>query len=305
MQVQSLDVRLLAVFAAIARHKSLTLAAESLGLTQPALSQSLAKLRKYFNDPLFVRTPHGMEPTPRAQELSDAVDGVLETVKTRFERPADFDPVTATRAFGIFATDLATFSLVPAILKKVARIAPNVRLRTAQLEAKSLRGGLESGDVDLAIGVFPDFGGGMFQQRLYRDTYICVARAGNPLAAKGKLTRESFLKARHVIVSAAGTGHGHSQIEKLLTAAIRPENISMRVASFLAAPYLIRDNDLMLCMPKRSGTMIAKELGLKLLPVPLELPEQDVHQYWHERFHHDPAHKWFRGMLAELFMAHE
>ena len=302
MQIQSLDVRLLTVFASIRRHKSLTLAAQELGLSQPALSQSLAKLRKYFNDPLFVRTPRGMEATPRALELADAVDVVLATVKTRFERSAPFDPLTSKRVFSFYTTDLGAVSLLPALIKRLKKRAPGVRLRTVQLSAHDLSEGLESGDVDLAIGVFPDFGGGIYQQRLYRDAHVCLMRAGHPLALRGRLTRAAYLAAQHVMVSTAGTGHGHGRVEKQLQDVIPAANIVVRVPSFLAAPFLIRDNDLLLTLPRRTGGVLARDLGLKSVKLPLELSALDIHQYWHERFHHDPVHRWFRGVVAELFM---
>jgi DNA-binding transcriptional LysR family regulator len=304
MQLHSLDIKLLAIFDSVLRHKSLTLAGESMGLTQPAMSQSLLKLRKYFKDPLFVRTTHGMEPTPRALELAEPVALILDTVKGKLERLPAFDPMTSERTFSLSCSDIGAASFVPPILARFKKVAPRAKLRTAALNAKEVRDGLEAGDVDISIGAYPDFGAGIFQQRLYKETVVCVVRPDHP-SVKSSLTKDQFAALPHILVSGVGTGHSYTAIEKLLTGLIPLDHIALRLPSFLAAASIVRNTDMILALPRGSGTKLIADLGLKAFDPPIEIPLLQINQYWHERYHHDAAHKWFRGLLAELFMEGE
>ena len=301
MQLASLDIRLLAIFDSVMRHRSLTLAGESMGLTQPAMSQSLLKLRRYFKDPLFVRTTHGMEPTPRAMELAEPVESILNTVKSKLESLPAFDPAVSERTFNLQASDIGSASFVPTILDCFKRTAPKARLRIAALNAKEVRDALEAGDVDVALGAFPDFGAGIYQQRLYKEEVVCVVRNDHP-TVKSTLTKEQFQSMPHILVSAVGTGHNHTAIEKLVTGLIPAEKIMLRLPSFLAAASIVRRTDMILTLPKSAGTKPIEDMHLKAFVPPVDIPALQINQYWHERYHHDAAHKWFRALLAELFM---
>ena len=270
MQLASLDIRLLAIFDSVMRHKSLTLAGESMGLTQPAMSQSLLKLRRYFKDPLFVRTTHGMEPTPRAIELGEPVESILATVKAKLESLPAFDPLNSDRIFSLQATDMGAAAFVPPILARFAKVAPRARLRVAALNAKEVRDALEAGEIDIAIGAFPDFGAGIFQQRLYKEEVICVVRHDHP-GVKNALTKEQFVAMQHIMISAVGTGHNHTAVEKLVTGLIPPDKIMLRLPSFLAAASIVRHTDMVLTIPKSAGAKPIEDMHLKAIAPPSDI----------------------------------
>jgi len=300
MDIEALEFRLLEVFSAIMRERSVTHAAVSLGLTQPAISQGLRKLRRCLDDTLFVRTLQGVEPTPRALELAGAVSELLHIARERLGRAPLFEPHRAQRTFSYYASDAGAVVFTPPIAAKLRTLAPGVRIRVLPIIPRRFPEGLESGEADLALGSFQGFGAGFYQQRLYEDSYVCLVRAGHP-HIRTRLSLKQFLDAQHLIVSAEGTGHAHAAVEKILTRKIAPERIAARVPSFLAALALVAHADYVLTVPGRVGRVFAKPLGLKVFRPPLELPRFEVKQYWHERFGRDPANRWFRELIVSLF----
>ena len=295
-----MESRLLEVFSAIMRERSVTHAAESLGLTQPAISQGLRKLRKCLDDPLFVRALQGVEPTPRALELAGAVSELLHIARERLGAAQLFDPNRVQRIFSFYASDAGAVVFTPLIAETLRTLAPGVRIRVLPLISRRFPEGLESGEADLALGSFQGFGTGFYQQRLYEDSYVCLVRAAHP-TIRSRLSLKQFIDAQHLIVSAEGTGHAHAAVEKMLSRTIAPESIAARVPSFLAAPILVAHSDYVLTVPGRVGRVFAESLGLKVFPPPLKLPRFEVKQYWHERFHRDPANRWFRELIVSLF----
>jgi DNA-binding transcriptional LysR family regulator len=299
MDIGALEIRLLEVFEAILRSRSVTAAADSLGVTQPAASQALGKLRRCLGDPLFVRTPQGMEPTARGAELAGPIGEMLALARDRLARPVLFDPARAERTFSVFASDAGAAVFAPRVVQRLARVAPGVRLRVAPVVRGRFPLALADGEGDLAFGSFPALGAGFYQQRLYEDDYVCLARRGTD-AAREPLTLKRYLAARHVVVSSEGTGHAHGAVERQLADALAPGRIIVRVPSFLAALPIAAQSDCILTVPRR----VALGFGaarLRVLAPPLPLPRFEVRQYWHERQHADAANRWFRGLVAELF----
>lgn len=297
MDIAALEIRLLEAFEAILRSRSVTGAADALGVTQPAVSQALGRLRRCLDDPLFVRTPHGMEPTARGAELAGPIAEMLALARERLARPVAFDPAQAERTFGVLTSDAGAAVFAPRMVQRLARVAPGVRLRLAPMVRGRFPAALAEGEIDLAFGSFPALGAGFYQQRLYDDEYVCVARRG---AVKEPLTLQRFLAARHAVVSAEGTGHAHAAVERQLAKALAPGQIVVRVPSFLAALPIVAHSDCILTVPGR----VARGLGttrLQVLRPPLALPPFEVRQYWHERQHADAAHRWFRAIVAGLF----
>jgi DNA-binding transcriptional LysR family regulator len=302
-EIDSLDFRLLAVFDTVFEQRSLTKAARQLQISQPAVSQALARLRHWLDDPLFVRAAHGLEPTARAEQLAVPVRQMLALFREQVALPAHFDPATSEREFACTITDLGAIIMMPAIIKRFAQAAPGLRLRTVSIDSSEIAANLEAGKVDIAIGPFPKMRGGIYQQRLFEDEYVCLVRDKHPRSGR-KFTAEMFRAAGHVLVSTSGTGHAfNAQVEMQITEHVPAENIRLRVHSFTVAAFLMRETDLVLTLPKRSGMLLAKEFGLKVLEPPLAFKRLEINQYWHERFRHDPGHQWFRGVVAELFNA--
>lgn len=300
MNLRSLDLKLLTVFDAVLRKKSLTAAADQLGLTQPAVSQSLAKLRKEFADPLFVRTTKGMVPTALASNLSSTVREVLDIVRDRLDPAPRFDPLASEREFAIAMSDAGMAVFLPGLNARLVKDAPAVRLRVRRLDADDLREGFESGALDLAIGALPALGAGIRQQRLCEDGYVCVAREGHP-GLKGKLTLKRFRSVKHVMVTTEGTGHGHGAVERLLAEKLPASAIALRVPSFLAGAVIVGETDYLLTVPSAVGRMAAERFGLRVLPAPFAIPPVEVRQYWHERSHRDAGNRWLRELLHATF----
>lgn len=300
MNLRSLDLKLLSVFDAVLRKKSLTAAAEQLGLTQPAVSQSLAKLRKEFADPLFVRTTQGMVPTALASNLSATVREVLDIVRDRLDPAPRFDPLASEREFAVAMSDAGMAVFLPRLNERMAKAAPGVRLRVRRLDIDDLREGFESGTLDLAIGALPALGAGIRQQRLYSDDYVCLGRAGHA-GLKGKLTLKRFRAIKHVVVSAEGTGHAHAAVERLLAEKLPASAIALRVPSFLAAAVIVGETDYLLTVPAAVGRVVAERFGLRVMPAPFPIPPVEIRQYWHERSHRDAGNRWLRELIHARF----
>jgi DNA-binding transcriptional LysR family regulator len=295
-----IDLQHLRVFEAVFRLSSLTKAAETLGLSQSALSKSLQALRAHFADPLFVRTGRGMEPTPRAEALSGAVQQALRVFDDELRAPAQFDPAVSDRYFALMCSDFGALHFLPDLLAHTSRHAPRVRFGMTSLRNVDMAAALSAGEADLVVGAYPDLGAGIFQQALYKDGYACLVSTSHPRIGES-LSLQQFLAERQVIVSAQGTGHTHREAERRVLEAGGPERIAARVHGFTAAPFAVRSSELICTMPRRAAESFVDLGGLKVLPCPLELPTLEIMQYWHERYHHDPGNRWLRGLVFELF----
>ena len=293
-----IDVQHLRAFDSILRLASLTRAADALGLTQSALSKSLGALRAHFDDPLFVRTPRGMEPTPRAQALTSAVQQALHVFDDELRSPPRFDPAVSDRFFSLLCSDFGALYFLPHLLAHTATSAPNVKFGVMSPRRVDIAAALASGEADLTLGSYPQLGAGIYQQVLYSDDYICLVRADHPRIGE-TLDLERYLSERHVVVSA--TGHVHSEVERRILGSCDPGRIGARVQVFMAAPFVVRATDLIATIPRRSAQGFLALGNLRVLPCPLELPQMQIRHYWHERFHHDPANRWLRSLTFTLF----
>ncbi|MPS30060.1 LysR family transcriptional regulator [Pigmentiphaga sp.] len=296
--MRSLDLRLLAVFDAILREKSVTVAGESLGLSQPVMSQSLSRLRDYFGDQLFVRTSEGMMPTPRALSLASSVGEVLGIVSQRFEPPQAFDPCTSSRTFSFFATDFAAAILVPSLMARFRPHSPNLRVRALPMRPKGMDEALESGEVDLAFGNLSEFGTGFYQTGIYHSDYVCLARGDHPEIRRA-LTVQQYLSASHALISPLPPGY--DGLEKFLRDMLDPARIVLCLPNFFTVLTFLPQSDMLVTMPRRAGTTAARIIGAQVLELPVKIPGFDVKLFWHERFHKDLANQWFRNQVREAF----
>jgi DNA-binding transcriptional LysR family regulator len=187
--------------------------ADNLGLTQPAVSNSLARLRKLLGDELFLRTPAGMEPTPFADQLAESVTYALGMIHSALNQRSTFDPHSSSRSFTVGMTDIGEIYFLPTLVDRLRRLAPAVTLSTVRNTAVNLKDEMEAGKVDLAIGLLPQLKGGFFQRRLFRQRYVCLFRQGHRLDKK-KISLAEFSAAQHLVVVSAGTGHG--KVDELL-----------------------------------------------------------------------------------------
>jgi DNA-binding transcriptional LysR family regulator len=298
MHFGSLYLGQLQVVEAIARTGNLTAAADELGITQSAASHTLAKLRKELNDPLFVRTSDGMQPTPFGRRLAESSKFALQALNASLSQQADFLPLTSSRTFSIIMSDVSQFLFLPALIKGISVDAPQVIIRARPVPAKAPHMLLESGEVDLAVGAFTGFIVGCRQRRLYREQYACVVRQDHPLFRKGMST-QAFRDAPQAVVDPRG--YVHEQLDYLLTQQNVPRRPKLHVPYFLSLLPVIHKTDLLLIMASRLAQAFAQLAPLKVLPPPIKLPTYNVSLFWHERFNGDVGNQWLRSKYFELF----
>ena len=298
MNVPDLDLNLLRAFDAVLREGSVTAAGERLGLSQPAMSNALARLRRLLDDPLFMRTPRGMRPTPFAQRLAAPVQQALDLIRTGLSQQAGFDPRTAQRSFRLQLSDVGEIVFLPPLLERLEREAPGVRIETGQLPQDEVSDALGAGEVDLAVGFLPGLSGGVVQKRLFRDRYVCLVRADHPTIGS-RLTLAQFLAATHVLVSARGSAH--EIVEQTLRNKGLVRRIALRVPHFTVVPMILARTDHMVIVPEGLVGAIARFGRFKSLKPPVDIPALDVKVHWHERFDQDPGISWLRGVLVELY----
>lgn len=298
MNLRDLDLNLLVVFQALWQERSVSAAAERIDMTQSAASNALRRLRKHFDDPLFLRSSAGMAPTPLAMQLAEPVSYALSTLAAGLSVKMSFDPATSRRQFTIGMTDIGEIVFLPVLLAHLKRVAPGVSVQTVSPPAAQMRAGMESGAIDLAVGFLPALRAGFYQQRLFTQKYVCLLGRSWTLAGS-RLTREQFLTARHALVDADGTGH--AIIEQMLGATGVHRAIHLRVPHFVAIPFVVEVTDLIVTAPEKLGAALARRLAVRVVPHPIKLPEFQVNQFWHRRFRHDAANSWIRGVFAQLF----
>lgn len=295
-----LDLQHLRVLDVLLREHSLTRAAKVLDVSQPALSKTLARLRRYFDDPLFVRVSHSMEPTPKALSLAKPIDEILRHMGALRGDQAVFDPHTSTRTFQFCVVDAGVIKLLPPLVNRIQTEAPRVRLRVMQLDGEHLESWLESGTIDFAMGSFPSLSKGIRRQFLWTEEYVSVINRGHPRLSNNPSLRE-FVREHHVLVSTLGTGHAHKLAEKAVEAAIPDENIICRVPIFIAAAVIAKHTNAIATLPVSIATVLAEDLNLEIIKPPIKLPKIEIFQYWHNRFHREPGNKWIRSVFSSLF----
>lgn len=298
MNVADLDLNLLRTFDAILREGSVTVAGERLGLSQPAMSNALARLRRLFNDPLFVRTPRGMLPTPFARRVAGPVQQALDLIHTTLTQQSGFDPRTTARAFRLQLSDVGEMVFLPALLERLARSAPRVRIEVQQLRQEEIGDALAAGEIDLAIGFLPELTGALVQRRLFRDRYVCLGRAEHP-GVGARVSLAQFLAASHVLVSAEGSAH--EIVERTLREQGLERRIALRVPHFMVVPMILARTDLIVIVPLRLAQALSKFGRFKTLGLPVDIPRLDVKVHWHERFDQDPGNRWLRELVIELY----
>lgn len=297
---KDIEIQQLRVLDVLLRERSLTRAAEMLDTTQPTVSKILATLRRVFDDPLFVRVSLRMEPTAKALELEPAVRALLDQSRTLLAQGGRFEPRVANRIFRIFLSDGGVVLLLPRVMQELEREAPGVQLRVLPLQERNLLDSLETGEADLAVGAFPSLLQNIRRQRLYAESYVCVARKKHPRVAD-PLSRDGFVAERHVIVSGTGTGHSFQIVERALEPLIPQGNIVLRVPMLVAAAIVAKHSDAIATLPRRIATLLASELDLQVVGLPIDLPQIEIAQYWHERFHRDSGNRWLRSLFHRLF----
>jgi DNA-binding transcriptional LysR family regulator len=298
VRLAAVDLNLFVLFDALLEERSVTRAARRVGLSQSAASHALARLRELVGDELFVRGPRGMVPTARATSLAAPLRAALSAFGRALAAEPAFDPRSARRSFSVAGGDLSELVLFPPLFARLTELAPGVDLRAlpALVDAAVA---LEAGEIDLAIAPSRSFGrsSAIAEQALFEDGFVCVTAAEHPLA-RGRLTLERYLGARHAVIAPRGRRGGI--VDDRLAAMGRERRVVLTIPHFLAAPYVVAQSDLVLTLPARVARVLAPPLGLAVLRPPLEVPSFTMAMAWHRRTDDDAAQRWLRATLLEV-----
>ncbi len=303
MKLRGIDLNLLLVLDALLTERNVTHAAHRLDVSQSTVSTALARLRVLFNDELFLKRPHGVEPTPRALALREPLSIAMSAISDGVLSQSHFDPSISQRTFVLLLGEMGQMLFAPRLLELIRTEAPRVNLRIVSGSASTRLGLLESGEAELAVGYFPEFAqSGLFQQKLYStQAFVCVARSDHPSLGGGALTLEKFARMDHAVIGAEG---GYPQLyEPVLRRLGIERRIVVELPGLAAAQHLLLRSDLIAVVPEQLANLFCRDGALQSYPTPVELPHCEVRQFWHRRLHHDPALIWMRQRVMEQFQA--
>jgi len=307
MNLKHIDLNLLVYFDTLLRKQNVTRAAEELGISQPAMSNGLQRLRKLFNDPLLVRTSKGMSPTERAERLRPLVRQIVASVEKAVESEEEFDPARANRVFRVSVSDYTESTLVPLLLRHMRSRAPNVTLDFLTPSDVTFED-LEQGKVDMVINRFDDLPESLHQRTVWRDGFSCLLSRHNPI--RHDFTLGNYLSASHIWVSKTGMGVGVGVepeavqqlgwVDDALSRLGRKRRIRVFTRHYQAAMKLAELRDLVVTLPTRAARLARDNPEVVILAPPFEIPEMELKMAWSPLLHHNPAHRWLRGVIAEL-----
>jgi DNA-binding transcriptional LysR family regulator len=300
--MSSLDLNLLSVLVALEEQRSVSGAAHKLGRSQPAVSADLAKLRQFFDDPLFLRAGNSMQPTPRASAVVKSARSILDRIDVEIVAPPKFDPVTSDRPVRLALSDVGEVVFLPTILKTLRKHMPCADVCSVSLPAQEIQVELERGGIDLAIGYFPDLQKrNFFQQTLFTDGFASLMRSTHPIATH-KLTIKQFTQLEHAVVRAES--RTEEVIERYLARKKIHRRIVLTTPHFASAPIIISQSDLVVTVPEPLARYFSGvTAGLRVVKLPFELPRIEMKQFWHRKVHHDERNRWLRTLIFGLFQS--
>ena len=310
MTIGRADLNLLVYLDVLLRERNVTRAAHQLGLSQPAMSNGLRRLRDLFEDPLLVRTSDGMAPTERAAELQPVVRELLATMDKALQPRSEFDAQNAKRVFRIMASDYAESTLLPRLLLRLRESAPGVTLDIMTPSDVSFLD-VEQGKVDMAINRFDALPQSFHQKVIWQDDFACLMSADNPVLEN--FTLDSYLDAQHVWVSKTGMGVGVGVnpddvqrlgwVDEALTRLGKTRNITMFTRHYQAAMLLAEQTDLIVTLPSRAAHLKRDNPRVAIRPPPFEIPPIELKMAWSPLLHHNPAHRWMRQLTFDTARA--
>lgn len=294
MDIRAVDLNLLKAFDALISERAVTRAAGRIGLSQPAMSHALARLRGLFADDLFVRTQSGMEPTARAREIAPLVSAAIEHIEAALNLGVGFDPAKSAGVFTAGMAEYAEVALIGRLAAAFATEAPRATLRLLPLNGADAAEQLERGAIDIAVAHLRALPNAIESVTLLRDPFVAVMRQDHPLVAE-PLTIEAYAAQRHVLVSPRGDTTG--AIDRILVDLGLRRRIALLVATYLALPAALAGSDLVAAVPSRTARQIAATAEIAIRPLPVDLAVT-VSMAWHRRATSEPAQAWFRALLT-------
>ena len=290
------DLNLLPVLLVMMEERNVTRAAERLGITQPALSNALNRLRETLNDPLFIRERYGMRPTPKAEQLAQVVGAALSSIDKVILGQQDFDPLHATRLFTLAPNSYVEFIMMPAIVARLRSCAPGIRLRLTPFGNDVTETGVISGNTDMVLGRIVEPPDNLVVQHLMNEGLACVIRADHPLVGEN-LSAEQYEQLKHVNV--LPPGRMRAGLYQALEQRGLRRQVAVSVTHFLAVPEMIAVTDYCATLPRLICQHLSRDQRLRIVPAPVDLGTFPVEMGWHARYRDDPAHRWFRTLIAE------
>jgi DNA-binding transcriptional LysR family regulator len=287
------DLNLLIVFDAVMRERNLTRAGRRLGLSQPATSQALGRLRHMLHDELFVRGPDGMQPTPRAEQMAETVRDALRVLTMTLE-PEAFDPATSTRGFTLAVNNHAARAVIPALGRMVAEVAPQVSLDVRPIGLVHLLDQLDSGGIDVALSTLVDGGGRFKCVRILDDDYVVVMDKEHPAAGATTISAETLAAIPHIVISSSGDDFGC--IDVALADRGLERKIAIRVP-FLSIVLMLVGADRVVVLPRRVGMDLTRICPVVVQDLPFPSPRMALSMIWHRRLDNHPAHRWLRETI--------
>lgn len=294
------DLNLLPIFIALLEERSVTRAADRLGMTQSALSNALARLRAVLHDPLFIRERYGMRPTPKAEALAPQLRSALATLDGLVLGQQAFDPARADHLVTIAPNSYVEFVFVPALAARLRERAPGIRLRTVPYGADLAETGITSGDTALVLGRISDAPDNLVVQHIADDGLACVVRADHPVIGR-RLSKGQYERLKHV--NLLPPGRLRAGLFQALERQGLKRDVAVTVTHFMSIPEVIAATDYCATLPRLICRRLASDARLKVLPTPVDLGTFPMHMAWHVRHRDDPAHRWLRNLAAEVAAA--
>ena len=297
MNLNKFDLNLLVVFDVIYKEKNLTRAGQKLHLSQPAISHALNRLRAIFDNRLFVRHGHLMEPTPLSIELRPNIQRILELAEITFEDRGIFDPKRSQRIFHIGIQDYPMLVVLPLLMKKIRENAPKINIKTSHLKKEDRKIALEEGYLDMVIGVKQNFGSNIQQQYLFRDREVCIVRNDHP-EIKDSILLDQYINSEFIGLSVSE--FEDQDIDKKLKEMGYKRNISLMVENEVTMPQLIVKSNFLANIALLVANEFTPWLPIKILPIPVSIPDVEFFQYWNVLHQKDPAHVWLRQTIKSV-----
>lgn len=297
MHLADIDLNLLRLFDAVYRARSVSRAAERLGLTQPAASQGLTRLRALMGDPLFMRAPGGVKATPRADRLAPAVAGALGMLEAALADAAGFEPAAAQRTFRVHMSDIGEGRFLPELMTALRERAPGLRIETLPLPRAEITEALDSGRIDFAFGFLPQVRDTR-RLELLRDRYIVLLRQGHPFTRRrrsGAALLQALRELEYVNVRT------HADTLQILQRLRVEDRLRLTTEHFMVLPAIVRATDLAVVMPRNIAQGFAAQGGYAIVEPPVPGRDFTVSLHWSRRFESDPGNAWLRALIGELF----
>ena len=306
MNIARVDLNLLVYLDVLLRERSVTKAANLLGISQPAMSNGLKRLRNMFDDPLLIRTSEGMTPTERARELEPLIRSLLVDLEKTIQPRTEFDAFHSDRVFRIVTSDYAECTLIPALLGRLRNEAPNITLDIMTPSDISFQD-VEQGRVDMVINRFDEMPQSFHQKTLWLDHFSCVLSKHNKIL--GQFNLDTYLQSQHVWVSKTGMGIGVGVdpddvqrlgwVDKSLAELGKKRRITVFTRHYQAAAILAEQKDLVATLPTKLARLQLANNRVSIMPPPFEIPPFELKMAWSPLLQHNPAHKWLRGLIAQ------